>query len=472
LLTAAEIGQMEIVPDLVFLNCCHLAKMDARPVAYNRLAYSISRELIEIGVRCVVCAGWAVDDDAASTFAEIFYQALLHDKLEFGQAVFDARRETYRKHATSITWGAYQAYGDPGWRLNPRNGSVGASKSDDKFVSPEELLDAVNSFRVSIGKQREALNKIEAKRKAAELERLLGRCPKDWSDKPFVSFALATAFADLGSDYFDKACGLYSAAVAAEDKSGRVPITAIEQLANLESRLGEQRGYPNLVDRAIERMRQLDDLAASKIDYQTGGSQGAVRTTANAERQSLIGAAYKRKAAIYASRIVEGDGSAASDFDAAIRASVAAYQQSAKPVSSDEWHPYALLNQIALQAVLGQTEGVIELCRRCSAKANANFMQSASFWDAIMVPEAFLIEALSSEMLSDPGESGDQALEKVIEHYEASLRSIQVLPKEMDSVIQQLNLLAVFFEAKKQSHIARRLRRLAERLNSHTSPAH
>ena len=129
------------------------------------------------------------------------------------------------------------------------------------------------------------------------------------------------------------------------------------------------------------------------------------------------------------------------------------------------------LNQIALQAVLGQTEGVIELCRGCSAKANANFMESASFWDAIMVPEAFLIEALCSGILSDPGESGDRALEKVIEHYEASLRSIQVLPKEMDSVTQQLNLLALFFEARKQAHIGRRLRRLAERLNSQTSTA-
>jgi len=98
-------------------------------------------------------------------------------------------------------------------------------------------------------------------------------------------------------------------------------------------------------------------------------------------------------------------------------------------------------------------------------------MESASFWDAIMVPEAFLIEALCSGILSDPGESGDQALEKVIEHYEASLRSIQVLPKEMDSVTQQLNLLALFFEARKQAYIARRLRRLAERLNSQTSTA-
>jgi pimeloyl-ACP methyl ester carboxylesterase len=38
-LTAAEVGQLEVVPDLVFLNCCHLAKVDAVP-ASNRLADS------------------------------------------------------------------------------------------------------------------------------------------------------------------------------------------------------------------------------------------------------------------------------------------------------------------------------------------------------------------------------------------------------------------------------------------------
>jgi CHAT domain-containing protein len=84
LLGAAEIGQMEIVPDLVFLNCCHLAKANPTPVAYNRLAYSISRELIEIGVRSVIAAGWAVDDDAALTFADAFYRCILQDKLQFG----------------------------------------------------------------------------------------------------------------------------------------------------------------------------------------------------------------------------------------------------------------------------------------------------------------------------------------------------------------------------------------------------
>ena len=81
-LTAAEIGQMRQVPDLVFLNCCHLGQVGAEARGavtpeYNRLAASISRELIEMGVRAVVAAGWAVRDDAASFFARIFYEDML-----------------------------------------------------------------------------------------------------------------------------------------------------------------------------------------------------------------------------------------------------------------------------------------------------------------------------------------------------------------------------------------------------------
>ena len=150
-------------PDLVFLNCCHLAKTDARPVAHNRLAYSIARELIEIGVRCVVCAGWAVDDDAAATFAETFYQGILHEELPFGDAVFEARKETYRKYGGSITWGAYQAYGDPGWRINPRSNASTSGKSDPKFVAPEELIEAIDRIRLGIYRRRDALTKPAAR---------------------------------------------------------------------------------------------------------------------------------------------------------------------------------------------------------------------------------------------------------------------------------------------------------------------
>src|SRR4029077_5756656 len=69
-LTAVEVGQMQQVPELVFLNCCYIGQTgpEAAPrtsgVEFNRLAASVSRELIEMGVRAVVASGWAVDDVA------------------------------------------------------------------------------------------------------------------------------------------------------------------------------------------------------------------------------------------------------------------------------------------------------------------------------------------------------------------------------------------------------------------------
>ena len=66
-LTAAEIGQLRVVPELVFLNCCHLAQIDRSDAAavatapaqraWNWLAASVAQELIRIGVRAVVAAG-------------------------------------------------------------------------------------------------------------------------------------------------------------------------------------------------------------------------------------------------------------------------------------------------------------------------------------------------------------------------------------------------------------------------------
>ena len=64
-----EFRNMRTVPELVFLNCCHLASGDADQLLnYDRASFAsgVAGALIEIGVRCVVAAGWAVDDEAAS----------------------------------------------------------------------------------------------------------------------------------------------------------------------------------------------------------------------------------------------------------------------------------------------------------------------------------------------------------------------------------------------------------------------
>ncbi|WP_185747072.1 CHAT domain-containing protein [Humibacillus xanthopallidus] len=119
-LTATTISEMPVVPEFVFLNCCHSGRVasagwDAQNGAghSHQLAASIARALLMIGVRAVVAAGWAVDDDDATAFATKLYSSLLDDGQAFGEAVTCARQAATRTN----TWAAYQCYGDPGFRF-------------------------------------------------------------------------------------------------------------------------------------------------------------------------------------------------------------------------------------------------------------------------------------------------------------------------------------------------------------------
>ncbi|MGD9960115.1 CHAT domain-containing protein [Nocardioides sp.] len=113
-LTAAEFEQMQTTPDLVFLNCCHLGSGVGRA---DKLAASVSRKLIDNGIRAVVAAGWAVDDAAASRFAHTFYDHMLEGD-NLGAAALQARKRIHDEFAsTTNTWGAYQVYGEPAFQL-------------------------------------------------------------------------------------------------------------------------------------------------------------------------------------------------------------------------------------------------------------------------------------------------------------------------------------------------------------------
>jgi CHAT domain-containing protein len=107
----AEVQAMRTVPELVFLNCCHLAARDAQTVLapYDRadFAANIAEALIEIGVRCVVAAGWAVEDGPAEIFATSFYDSLLGGG-RFIEAVAAARAAAWRANPDGNTWAAYQ----------------------------------------------------------------------------------------------------------------------------------------------------------------------------------------------------------------------------------------------------------------------------------------------------------------------------------------------------------------------------
>lgn len=122
-LTAQTVAQLGAVPQLVFLNCCYSgviedAESERRRGSVHLLAASVARELMGIGVRAVVAAGWTVDDQGALAFAETFYGRMVAEGASFGDAVSAARQAAHdRTLPGAMTWAAYQCYGDPEFRL-------------------------------------------------------------------------------------------------------------------------------------------------------------------------------------------------------------------------------------------------------------------------------------------------------------------------------------------------------------------
>ena len=122
-----EIECMRTVPELVFVNCCHLAGRNINQLlspdqpTRAEFAAGVAEALISIGVRCVIAAGWAVDDDPANAFATSFYTALVTG-CRFIDAVAQAREDARRLGGN--TWAAYQCYGDPDWRYRPETGDA------------------------------------------------------------------------------------------------------------------------------------------------------------------------------------------------------------------------------------------------------------------------------------------------------------------------------------------------------------
>jgi pimeloyl-ACP methyl ester carboxylesterase len=295
MLTAAEIQQMEIVPELVFLNCCHLGQIDGKPVGreveFNRLASSLARELIDMGVRAVIAAGWAVEDQAGQAFAETFYRCLILEGQTFGMAVQHARQHTYQSFALSNTWGAFQAYGDPGFLIDPSHNVGRGFDEAPAFASARELLDDLERIREGL-RQSEHRGRSQTLRSLQRrVDALFGRCPTDskWEKRGDVLYTLGMLFADFGQEGYERASEYLLRAIEAEEQAARVPIKAIEQLGNMEVRCGDGQDDSESIQRGGERLQLLSQAVAAR--------PGDPTSRPTAERCGLLGSAWKRRAA-------------------------------------------------------------------------------------------------------------------------------------------------------------------------------
>ncbi|MAZ26276.1 MAG: hypothetical protein CL868_04250 [Cytophagaceae bacterium] len=162
----AMIKQMSYVPEFVFINCCYSGKVVASDDAHIRsrykLAANVGTQLIQMGVKAIIVTGWAVDDAAAGTFAEVFYSKMV-EGYEFGDAVQLARKKCFQEHGHTNTWGAYQCYGYTHYRLNNR-----LKKEEEKieYVLPSQVYvdidNLYNSIKHSNYNSKHALVQLEA----------------------------------------------------------------------------------------------------------------------------------------------------------------------------------------------------------------------------------------------------------------------------------------------------------------------
>jgi hypothetical protein len=322
----SEINTMRSVPELVFVNCCHLASYPTEKfLTYDRAEFAsgVASKLIQIGVRCVIAAGWAVDDFSASTFAKTFYASLLAGN-RFIDAVAEAREAIYKRDDN--TWAAYQCYGDPDWVFRRNTAAADAPRPPlgDEFAniaSATGLQLALEAIAVQT-----TFQKFQP---SAQLERL--RILKERFDARYGKIGyIAQLFGRAHASAHDSAGAIawYKRAVNAED--GTASVKAAEQLANIQARFAwetvknaqdhlermsarstparsqsvEARKFRTEANRAVRAARTAvrESLTSGRKSISDAMTliEKLVAVNTTAERESVYGSAYKRLALLEA----------------------------------------------------------------------------------------------------------------------------------------------------------------------------
>lgn len=409
-----EIRSMRVVPEFVFVNCCHLAARSTEqllrgPQDPARFAAGVAEELIKVGVRCVIAAGWAVDDDAASTFATTFYDALLR-RCRFIDAVAQAREASMEQGGN--TWAAYQCYGDPEWTLGLNVPDPQGPPLSEQFASvgsPSALRIALETLAVESKYQH-----APAAKQQERIRHLEERFAASWGRIGDVAEAFGAAWTEAGDR--KSAMRWYEQALAANDATASLKAT--EQLCNLRARVawesvakaGRPKGAPPAPPRKSKNQRQVRGRKqqTSAIDSARESIRGAidmlqklVSLQGTMERESMLGSAYKRLAMVEA--LAEQSGAEADAIALMQEHYEKAERLGTKDQLADSFYP--AMNRMAAELALhagrrgwkGLAPAAVAAVRQGLA---AKVRDEPDFWSVVGQTELSLYEALGEGALS------------------------------------------------------------------------
>ncbi len=293
-LSPSILQSMPDPPVLAFINCCSLASIDPddeaqlRAAARPEFAASFGAELIALGSRAVIAAGWEVSDQGALVFARSVYRELLANNSGFGEAVRVARGDVYDNDPDDATWGAYQCYGEPDWRPRPDNEVRAKVLPAPCFASPAEAIAAIDGIRnqaeVGAGRDSRRGGLIDRLRTIQEAIRGLG-----WLARDGVREQLGHAYLALGErqealTHFEEALKIDAGPT----------LRLVEALANL--RIRQAAAAARQAGAVPPNEAALGEICSARQQLvllcQVAGT--------TAERLSLIGGAAQREALLAA----------------------------------------------------------------------------------------------------------------------------------------------------------------------------
>ena len=436
-LTAIDFRSMSVQPDLIFLNCCHLGRLEAgddedkleswldseqlrQP---HKLAATVATQLMQNGVKAVVVAGWEVDDQAAAAFADRLYRCLL-DAEPFGDAVRKARTAAFDVTGkSSNTWGAYQCYGDPDFQLvtgsRPRHGR-------EPIVSDNQLIQDLQILTGSAGQADDDY----VRRLTEELENLVEEAG-DRIDSAHVTLAIGDAYKSVGQ--FKKAAEWYERCFLSPD--GRGELRAIEQ-------------YTNMLVRDAASTADHADVAPFEMGIRKlEAIISAVGATS--ARLSLLGSVYKKLAVVlsrHPEAVIPLDSPLPRTTKEALDLAKAKYKEAsdvalAGPDGMPDIHSANVWLQLEYAAPHGHLERNehLELGKRLLDLATPTGHSPTDFWDRSQLGDTLLTMAL---LKGDTASRTDIGL--AIQQYVTAFENRSTI-RERDSVRAHLDdLIAIF----------------------------
>jgi tetratricopeptide (TPR) repeat protein/pimeloyl-ACP methyl ester carboxylesterase len=446
-LTPGDVAQMRWVPELVFINCCYLGSTEASyPEAkrYNELAANLGTEFINMGVKAVIAAGWAVNDPAAKAFAESFYQSLLTGGT-FGTAVRTARQYTYEQFPNFNTWGAYQCYGDPAFSLY-KNGQNSTKQPPRYYAKAEWVADLENILStMRCNNKDEGDNQKWLQWLDSCEQRVPPDCRENWQAQADVAATLGILYGEMGE--YDLAIEYLDKALAAE--KAEFPLKVLEQRANyrIKRALQSRHATKSKKDEGIKEIEK----AIKELD-------GLNTMASTIERLSLLGSAYKRLAWLQVNKNERKKA-----LEKMREYYWHAFEQGQK---KSKYDAYPLTNWITAEAVLGWfgkehdqnwRNDLPEWMAKVISEAKQKMTVDPEYWTSVVEPDCLLMTALGKGVL-DTEDSN-----RIVEGYRLATER-GASRKDKQALREHIEFLILMAEQVKKTELERNLQDILKQL--------